>query len=51
MAIPHGAILLGFFLMLVAVAIRFRMYVTGNPKLGSGESSADLSEGAPGDRP
>jgi len=46
MAIPHGAILLGFFLMLVVVAVRFRMYVTG-----SSESAADVDDKANGDRP
>jgi len=51
MAIPHGAILLGFFLMLVAVAVRFRMYVTGNSDAESGEPSVDLNNSAPGERP
>jgi TRAP-type C4-dicarboxylate transport system permease small subunit len=51
MAIPHSAILLGFFLMLVAVAVRFRMYVTGQIKTGVGELTSDVSDSAPGDRP
>jgi TRAP-type C4-dicarboxylate transport system permease small subunit len=51
MAIPHGAILLGFFLMLVAVAVRFRLYVTGNSNSETAASAADVSGGAPGERP
>jgi TRAP-type C4-dicarboxylate transport system permease small subunit len=51
MVIPHSAILLGFFLMLVAVAVRFRMYVTGTLDSETTESAADSSSGAPGDRP
>jgi TRAP-type C4-dicarboxylate transport system permease small subunit len=51
MAIPHSAILLGFFLMLVAVAIRFRMYVTGQTKKLSDESAGNMNDGAPGERP
>jgi TRAP-type C4-dicarboxylate transport system permease small subunit len=51
MAIPHSAILLGFFMMLVAVALRFRMYVTGQTKVAEGESAPDVSDRAPGDRP
>ena len=47
MVIPHSAILLGFFLMLVAVAVRFRMYVTGNLDLGTGGAAADPKDGAP----
>jgi len=49
MAIPHGAILLGFFLMLVAVAVRFRMYVTGN--LDVGTAGSDGADKATGERP
>jgi TRAP-type C4-dicarboxylate transport system permease small subunit len=51
MVIPHSAILLGFFLMLVAVAVRFRMHVTGNLDSETAESAADVSDGASGDRP
>jgi len=51
MAIPHAAILLGFFLMLVAVAVRFRMYVTGQTDTTTEESDADLGAGAAGDKP
>lgn len=51
MAVPHSAILLGFFLMLVAVAVRFRMYVTGSLDPGAGASAAQVSDTAPGDRP
>ena len=48
MAIPHSAILIGFFLMLVAVAVRFRMYVTGNnPEFRDSEPATDVSDGAP----
>jgi hypothetical protein len=51
MVIPHSAILLGFFLMLVAVAVRFRMHVTGNLDSETAESAADVSGGVSGDRP
>jgi TRAP-type C4-dicarboxylate transport system permease small subunit len=51
MVIPHAAILLGFFLMLVAVAVRFRMYVTGNLDSETAEPAADVRGGAPGERP
>jgi len=51
MAIPHAAILLGFFLMLAAVAIRFRMYVTGRFDLVNGETSDDSPDKVAGDRP
>jgi TRAP-type C4-dicarboxylate transport system permease small subunit len=51
MAIPHFAILLGFFLMLVSVAIRFRMYVTGQTESRAGTPAPDASDSAPGDRP
>ena len=51
MAIPHGAILLGFFLMLVVVAVRFRMYVTGHSGSGTAEAGAGSSDEVVGDRP
>ena len=38
------------FLMLVAVAIRFRMYVTGQINMAAGESAPDVSDSAPGER-
>jgi TRAP-type C4-dicarboxylate transport system permease small subunit len=49
MVIPHFAILLGFFLMFVAVAVRFRMYVTGSLDSDVAVPAAKLADSVPGD--
>ena len=51
MVIPHFAILLGFFLMLIAVAVRFRRHIAGDLEseaedLVAGYDEADGSDGA-----
>jgi|GEM_PF-241223 TRAP-type C4-dicarboxylate transport system permease small subunit len=50
MVIPHAALLLGFFLMFVAVAIRFRIYVTGGLAQVAVDMTLEPADGAPGEQ-
>ncbi len=51
MVIPHSALLIGFGLMLVAVAVRFRAHVIGNLESQVDEMIADFASDDPGDDP